>query len=85
MRYSPGDRFNLLIPGSSEFSGDYVINADGRIILPFSKELEVVGATNAELSDKIEKLLITPLALNETESTRSLRVKKGALERGGVQ
>ena len=35
MRFSPGDRFNLLVPGSQEFSGDYVINADGKVILPF--------------------------------------------------
>ena len=31
MRYSPGDRFNILVFGSPEFSGDYVINADGTV------------------------------------------------------
>ncbi|MBK9078858.1 MAG: polysaccharide biosynthesis/export family protein [Hyphomicrobium sp.] len=36
MRYSPGDRFNILIPGYPDYSGDYVINADGRVILPFA-------------------------------------------------
>lgn len=58
MRYSIGDRFNVQVPGASEFSGDYVVNADGRVILPFAGELPVRGATNEQLTHDIERALI---------------------------
>jgi polysaccharide biosynthesis/export protein len=58
MRYSIGDRFNVQVPGAAEYSGDYVINADGRVILPFAGELPVRGATNSELTASIEKALL---------------------------
>ncbi len=58
MRYSAGDRFNIQVPGAAEFSGDYVVNADGRVILPFAGELPVRGQTNAELTKAIEQALI---------------------------
>ncbi len=58
MRYSPGDRFNVQLPGSPEFNGDYVVNADGRVILPFAGELPAVGLTNAELTTAIERALV---------------------------
>jgi protein involved in polysaccharide export with SLBB domain len=55
MRYSPGDRINILVYGSAEFSGDYAINADGTIILPFAGQVPAVGLTNAELISAIER------------------------------
>lgn len=58
MRYSPGDRFNIQLPGSPEFNGDYVVNADGRVILPFAGELPAVGLTNTELTVAVERALI---------------------------
>ncbi len=58
MRYSPGDRINILVPGSQEFAGDYAVNADGRIILPFAGEVDALGLTNMELSKRIEAALI---------------------------
>jgi polysaccharide biosynthesis/export protein len=58
MRYSPGDRVNILVPGSPEFAGDYAVNADGRIILPFTGEIDALGLTNTELSKRIETALI---------------------------
>jgi polysaccharide biosynthesis/export protein len=58
MRFSPGDRVNLFVPGSPEFSGDYAVNADGRIILPFAGEVEALGLTNTELTKRIEAALI---------------------------
>lgn len=58
MRYSPGDRFNIQLPGSPEFNGDYMVNADGRVILPFAGELPAVGLTNAELIGAVERALI---------------------------
>ena len=58
MRYSAGDRFNVQVPGSPEFSGDYVVNADGRVILPFAGEVPVRGITNTELTTTIERALV---------------------------
>jgi len=58
MRYSPGDRFNLLVPGSADFSGDYVVNADGLVMLPFTNGVSAVGLTNEELTHKIENSLL---------------------------
>ena len=58
MRYSTGDRFNIQVPGAPEFSGDFVVNADGRVILPFAGELPVRGVTNEQLTKDIERALI---------------------------
>jgi len=58
MRYSIGDRFNVQVPGAPEFSGDFVVNADGRVILPFAGELAVKGVTNDQLTAMIEQALI---------------------------
>ena len=41
MRYSPGDRFNVAIFNGPEFSGDYVINADGSVVLATYNNLTV--------------------------------------------
>ena len=58
MRYSAGDRFNVQVPGAPEFSGDFVVNADGRVILPFAGEIPVRGVTNDQLTKDIERALI---------------------------
>ena len=58
MKYSPGDRFSILVPGMEDFTGDYVINADGRVILPFAGEIHAVGTTNVELQKRIEAAYI---------------------------
>jgi protein involved in polysaccharide export with SLBB domain len=58
MRYSAGDRFNLQVPGSAEYNGDYVINVDGKVILPFAGELRAIGLTNRELTQAIERAFV---------------------------
>ncbi len=58
MRYSPGDRFHLQVPGAPEFSGDHAVNADGRVFLPYAGELSAVGLTNAELTTAVERALL---------------------------
>ena len=58
MRYSPGDRLNITVPGLEDFSGDFVINADSRIILPFAGEIQAKGTTNAELSKRVENAFV---------------------------
>ena len=54
MRYSIGDRFNIFVSGYEDISGDYMINTDGRIMLPFAGEVSAVGATNDELQRLVE-------------------------------
>jgi polysaccharide biosynthesis/export protein len=73
MRYSPGDRLNLVIPGSPEYSGDYAVNADGRVIMPFTGEIDAVGLTNSELSKRIEARLIKSGAFKAEKFLISLR------------
>ena len=58
MRYSPGDRFNIFVFGSPEFSGDYAVNADGTVVLPYAGQVEAVGLSNSELSLRIENALV---------------------------
>ena len=58
MRYSPGDRFNLTVFGSVDLGGDYAINADGTVILPYAGYVEALGLTNGELSVRIETALV---------------------------
>ncbi len=57
MQYSSGDRFNIFIPDSPEFSGDYVINVDGSVILPYVGSIKAVGLTNAQLTKRIDAAL----------------------------
>jgi len=58
MRYSPGDRFNLLVYQGPEYNGDYAVNVDGMVILPFAGQIEAVGLTNNELMARIREALI---------------------------
>ena len=55
MRYSPGDRLNVLVFGSPEFSGDYAINVDGTVNLPFAGPIKAIGLTNRQLSRRIRR------------------------------
>ena len=73
MRYSPGDRLNVFVPGSPEFTGDYAVNADGRVILPFAGEIEAVGLSNAELTRKVEAGLIKAGAFKPEKFLISVR------------
>ena len=73
MRFSPGDRFNIFVPGSPEFTGDYAVNADGRVILPFAGEVQAVGLTNTELTRKIEAALIKSGAFKPEKFLISVR------------
>lgn len=58
MRFSKGDRFNLQIPGAADYTGDYIVNADGRVILPFAEPIQAVGLTSDSLARRIERALV---------------------------
>ncbi len=55
MRYSPGDRLNVLVFDSPEFSGDYAINVDGTVNLPFTGPTKAIGLTNRQLTRRIRR------------------------------
>ncbi len=55
MRFSTGDRINILVFGSQEFSGDYVIGADGTITVPYSGTVLAEGTTSDELTRLIQQ------------------------------
>ena len=55
MRYSPGDRLNVLVFESPEFSGDYAINVDGTVNLPFVGPVKAIGLTNRQLTRRIRR------------------------------
>jgi polysaccharide biosynthesis/export protein len=73
MRYSKGDRFSILIVDSPEFSGDYAINADGRVILPFAGQIPAAGLTNAQLERRIRRTLIRKGIFSRHASRVSVR------------
>jgi polysaccharide export outer membrane protein len=58
MRYSPGDRFNVSVFGGNEFSGDYVVSADGQVTLAFAGQVQVAGLSNAELLKAVERAYV---------------------------
>ena len=73
MRYSPGDRFHILVPGLPDLSGNYAVNADGRVILPFAGEVRAVGLTNAELNQKIERAFVQTKVLTGSGARLAVR------------
>lgn len=73
LRYSRGDRFNLQVPGSTEFTGDYVINTDGRVVLPFTGAIQAAGLTNTELSRRVEQTLIRAKLFNPEDFRVAVR------------
>ncbi len=58
MRYSSGDRINIKVIDGEDFSGDFVVNADGLLHLPFVKPLRVEGLSNDELQSRVKALLL---------------------------
>jgi polysaccharide biosynthesis/export protein len=73
MRYSTGDRFNLQVPGAAEFSGDYVVNADGRVMLPFAEPIIAIGLTNEALAQRIERSLVRAKLFESSDFRVSVR------------
>lgn len=73
MQYSPGDRFNILILDSPEFSGDYAVNLDGRVILPFAGQIKAAGLTNAQLARRISRTLVRKGIFTKQGSRVSVR------------
>lgn len=73
MRYSSGDRFNILILNQPEFSGDYAVNADGTVSLPFAGQIQALGLTNEQLRSRIERSFVRKGVFTAEQSRVSVR------------
>lgn len=58
LRYSPGDRLHIAVFGQQEFSGDYVVNPDGTIILAYAGQVDAAGLTNTELTRSVQRAYV---------------------------
>ncbi|MEM6449368.1 MAG: polysaccharide biosynthesis/export family protein [Cyanobacteria bacterium P01_D01_bin.105] len=57
---SPGDRLSLIIPGigGEEFTGEYEVNFDGSLNIPFSEPIPVLGLTIIEAESRVQEALL---------------------------
>ncbi|PCJ19400.1 MAG: polysaccharide biosynthesis protein [Gammaproteobacteria bacterium] len=55
---SPGDLIEVLIFEGEEFSGNYVVNLDGNLNLPFTTAIPIQGLDTSEVENKIAMHLI---------------------------
>ncbi|WP_372764179.1 polysaccharide biosynthesis/export family protein [Litorivivens sp.] len=73
---SPGDRIEVLIHEGEEFSGQYVVNHDGTLELPYLPPITVVGLDTEEVENRLELQLVREnffLAHNLRISVRPLQ------------
>ncbi|CAA0086979.1 Uncharacterised protein [Zhongshania aliphaticivorans] len=56
---SPGDKIDIRIHDGEEFSGEYLVNHDGNIELPYLSPLHVVGLDTEEVESRLSMMLIT--------------------------
>lgn len=56
--FSRGDLIRIDIIGGRGFAGDYVVNADGHLNLPYLRTLPAAGLTYEELNSRISQSLI---------------------------
>ncbi|MEO0769222.1 MAG: polysaccharide biosynthesis/export family protein, partial [Cyanobacteria bacterium J06649_4] len=57
---SPGDRLRVFIPGlgGEEFSGEYEVNFNGELDVPFLEPIPVTGLTAADVQDRLTEVLL---------------------------
>ncbi len=55
---SPGDKIEVLIHEGEEFSGEYLVNHDGSIELPYLPPIQVVGLDTEEVETRLSLQLI---------------------------
>ena len=74
IKYSTGDRVNVFVPGAPEFSGDYIISAEGLISIPFIPAITAAGLTEEQLNYRIEKAFIANKLFADAGFRLSVRV-----------
>ncbi|MEI6415525.1 MAG: polysaccharide biosynthesis/export family protein [Pseudomonadota bacterium] len=58
LSFSPGDTMRIYVPQGDQYSGLYVVDADGAIKLPFLPPIQVLGQSAAALERRIADLLV---------------------------
>jgi len=58
-RHSPGDIVQISVPDDTTFSGNYEINFDGRLDLPYAGSVQANGLTNLELETAVQRKLVS--------------------------
>jgi len=58
-RHSPGDIVQISVPDDTTFSGNYEINFDGRLDLPYAGSVQANGLTNFELETAVQHKLVS--------------------------
>ena len=56
---SPGDRIEIRIHEGEEFSGEYLVNHDGNIELPYLAPVQVVGLDTEEVENRLRMMLVS--------------------------
>ena len=56
--FSPGDRLNVWIEDGEEFNGDYVVEADGAIHLPYTPAVAAAGKSRHEVERILASFLV---------------------------
>ena len=67
---SPGDMIELSLVNGEGFAGDYVINSDGKIQIPYLSAIQAAGLSVKQLSEKIELELVRA-GLFKSQSARA--------------
>lgn len=82
-----GDKLTVAVADSKELTGEYVVSADGTILMPFIGAVEVVGMTFDAAAAKIRKILADQRVLLDPRVTVRLsgEAPKTASVTGAVQ
>jgi polysaccharide biosynthesis/export protein len=72
-RFSPGDRINLYVHQSPEFSGDYVVGPQGTITIPYAGDVKAAGLSTAEFTTRVERALVTSNLFRDQEFRVAVR------------
>jgi len=55
---SPGDRLKVIIPDGEDFAGEYEVNADGTIEVPYVGRLPATGLESEQVAESLKLALI---------------------------
>ena len=58
-RHTPGDIVQIAVQDDTQFSGNYEINLDGRIVLPYAGAIRSADITTSELQARIKQKLVS--------------------------
>jgi polysaccharide biosynthesis/export protein len=65
--HSPGDLVQIIVSEGAEFSGNYVINLDGTLVLPFAGPVHAAGLSTSDLQAVVRRKLTSSGMLRERD------------------